>query len=211
MTRPYDSPVRRDRAAETRSRVIETAYQLLLSDGVAAMTVASLAKAAGVSPQTVYNAVGGKAEVIKATYDVTLAGDRDPTPMSERPAFRAIQEAPDLDAFARAYAHWVADIYERVGPLLGVLLFYGAGGDPALETFIATIQTERRTGNANGVRALAARGLLPADVDTDQVIDAVWTLTAPESWHRLMVDRSWPRATYEAWLARHLRLALDHP
>ena len=37
------------------------------------MTIASLAKAAGVSPQTVYNSIGGKAAVVKAVYDVLLA------------------------------------------------------------------------------------------------------------------------------------------
>ena len=71
------------------------------------------------SAQTVYNSVGGKAEVVKAVYDVTLAGDRNAAPMSSRPEFRAMTEAADLDTWAAAYAGWCRVIMERVGPLLG--------------------------------------------------------------------------------------------
>ena len=71
------SPARRERAERTRARIIETARSLLLRGGLATMTIADLARAAQVSPQTVYNAIGGKAEVVKAAYDVTLAGDDD--------------------------------------------------------------------------------------------------------------------------------------
>ena len=70
------------------------------------MTIAGLAREAGVSPQTVYNSVGGKGELIKAVYDLLLAGDEDPTPMSERPSFDAVVNAPDVTAYAHAYAQW---------------------------------------------------------------------------------------------------------
>ncbi len=83
------------------------------------MTIAGLAREAGVSPQTVYNSVGGKGELIKAVYDLLLAGDEDPTPMSERPSFDAVVNAPDVTAYAHAYAQWTRDIYLRVGRLLG--------------------------------------------------------------------------------------------
>ncbi|HET6168118.1 MAG TPA: TetR/AcrR family transcriptional regulator [Marmoricola sp.] len=208
MTRAYASTARQEKADGTRARVIDTAARMLERDGLAAMTIAGLAREAGVSPQTVYNSVGGKAEVVKAAYDVKLAGDHDPTPMSERPAFKAIWEAGDLRSFAAAYAHWSADIYERVGPLLGVLLFHGAGGDPILEQFISTIHEERRTGNGHGIHAVADRGLLAADRDLEQLIDEVWVLTAPENWHRLVRDRRWSRRRYEEWLTEHLVVAL---
>lgn len=208
MTRAYVSTTRQAKAQETRARIVETAATMLLRDGLAAMTVADLAREAGVSPQTVYNSVGGKAEVVKAAYDVRLAGDRDPTPMSDRPAYRAVMDAPDLGVFSRAYAAWSADIYDRVGPLLGALLFHGSGGDPLLEEFIATIYRERRIGTMNGVRPLAARGLVAED-DLERVVDDVWALTSPENWYRLVQDRGWTRAAYEDWLARHLLVAVS--
>lgn len=208
MTRSYESESRRERAEQTRSRIITAAVRLLLRDGLAAMTIAGLAKEAGVSPQTVYNSIGGKAKVVKAAYDLTLAGDDDPTPMSERPAFRAIQEAADLPAFGAAYAHWVRLIYSRVGALLGVLVSHGAAGDPLLEEFTAKINDERRNGTANGLRALAQRGLIPS-AGLDARIDGVWALTAPESWFRLVQQRRWSESEYERWLTRVLTAVLE--
>ena len=145
--RAYDNSGRVQAAADTRRRILDTARTMLLDGGYHSMSVAGLASAAGVSPQTVYNAVGGKAEVVKAVYDVLLAGDEDPVPMSSRPEFLAMGEAPDRASFGRAYAAFSAGIWRRVGPLLGVLLADGPGNDATLAAFVATIDGERLTGN----------------------------------------------------------------
>lgn len=206
--RPYNTARRAEQAKLTRARILDTARELLLADGFFAMTVPQLAERAGVSPQTVYNSVGGKAEVVKAVYDVLLAGDDDPTPMSDRPQFRAVVEATDRAAYARAYAAWCRMIWDRVGPLLGVILAHGPGGDAVLEEFVTTIDTERRTGNANGLRGLAERGDLPSTRSFDEVVDVVWTLTSPEVYDRLVRRSGWTGTRYEAWLAAQLTAAL---
>ncbi|WP_236795256.1 TetR/AcrR family transcriptional regulator [Amycolatopsis sp. GM8] len=172
------------------------------------MTISRLAETAGVSPQTVYNSVGGKAEVIKAVYDVMLAGDEDGTPMSERPEFRRVTGATDVTSYAAAYAAWVRVIYDRVGPLLGVLLAHGPGGDPVLANFVATIDSERRHGNTNSLRGVAERGQLPSH-QFDGAVDAVWTLTAPEVYDRLVRRCGWASAAYERWLTTQLGAALS--
>ena len=125
--RAYDMSSRAEAAQATRRRIIDAAGPMLLREGYHAMSISSLAAAAGVSAQTVYNAIGGKAAVVKAVYDVTLVGDDEPIPMPERPEFTAMSAAPDPDSFLRAYAAHCATIYERTGPLLGVILAQGAG------------------------------------------------------------------------------------
>lgn len=205
--RAYDSSRRSEQSRQTRSRILDAARELLLADGYAAMTVPSLAEHAAVSPQTIYNSIGGKAEVVKAVYDRMLAGDDAATPMSERPAFRAVVEAPDESSYARAYAAWCRGIWDRVGPLLGVLMVHGPGGDRSLEEFMRTIDTERRTGNANGLRNLFARRDA-ADREFERVVDAVWALTAPEIYDRLVRRAGWTSASYEQWLAAQLAAAL---
>ncbi|WP_208024235.1 hypothetical protein [Amycolatopsis pithecellobii] len=172
------------------------------------MTITALADTAGVSPQTVYNSIGGKAEVIKAVYDVVLAGDEDSTPMSDRPEFRRVTDATDVTSYAAAYAAWVRVIYDRVGPLLGVLLGHGPGGDPVLETFVATIDAERRHGNANSLRGLAERGRALSH-RFDEAVDAVWTLTSPDVYDRLVRRCGWTPAAYERWLTNQLGSALS--
>lgn len=207
--REYDSKGRAERALLTRARILDAARELLLADGYFAMTVPLLANRAGVSPQTVYNSVGGKAEVVKAVYDVLLAGDAEPTPMRERPAFRAVVQAADADAYARAYAAFGRGILDRVGPLLGVILAQGPGGDVVLQDFLSTIDRERRVGNQHSLQGLRERGALPAGRSTDELIDEVWTLTAPEVYDRLVRRCGWPSSRYEEWLAVHLAAALS--
>ncbi|EWT02879.1 TetR family transcriptional regulator [Intrasporangium oryzae NRRL B-24470] len=206
-TRSYDNSGRVEAAAETRRRVIATARDLLVSEGYHAMSVAQLARTAGLSPQTVYNSVGGKAEVVKAVYDVMLAGDEDPTPMSERPEFLAMGEAPDRAAFGRAYAAWSASIYARVGSLLGVLLADGAGGDQGLRDFVSTIDRERRTGNGHAVDTLERRHGLAPGRDREELVDEIWTLTAAEVYDRLVRRCGWTHEAYAAWLGDALAAA----
>ena len=210
MARRYDTSTRELSARETRRRIVAAARELVLEGGYRAMTVAGLAAAAGVSPQTVYNSVGGKAEVVKAVYDTMLSGDDDPTPMSERPQFQAIQEAADTQAWGEAYAAWTLSIMNRVGPLLGVLLDHGPGGDPVLEDLVSTIDVERRTGNENALKGLTSLRLVPRRVaQRKHVVDVVWTLTSPEIYDRLVVDCGWSDGAYRTWLAASLTAAVE--
>lgn len=203
----YDSSARREQALETRGQIVATARRMLLDGGYTAMTVASLAAAAGVSPQTVYNSVGGKASVVKAVYDVIMAGDDAEIAMSDRPEFTAMREAPDRAAFARAYARWVSLLSDRVGPLLGVLL--ASGTDATLTDLITTIEQERYTGTTHAMTMLRERFGLPAAFTGrkgfSRLVDAAWTLNAPEVYDRLVRRRGWTLKQYEAWLAGQFR------
>lgn len=210
MARQYRAPQRTAQARSTRARIVATAHDLLLGEsGYAGMTITGLARAAGVSPQTVYNSVGGKAEVVKAVYDVLLAGDEGSTPMSERPEFRRVTDAESVATYGPAYAAWVRMIYDRVGPLLGALLAHGPGGDPDLTEFVATIDRERRRGNTNSLQGLAEREQLPRGREFEELVDAIWALTAPEMYTRLVQRREWTPVTYEHWLAKQLSTALS--
>ncbi|WP_256795192.1 TetR/AcrR family transcriptional regulator [Terrabacter sp. Ter38] len=207
--RAYDNSSRAEAALATRRRIIEAAGEMLLRDGYHAMSVSALAANAGVSAQTVYNAVGGKAAVVKAVYDVLLVGDDAPVAMQDRPEFRAMSTAPDREGFVRAYAALCATIYERVGPLLGVLLAQGAGGDTGLQEFVATIDRERRAGNTNALNALEAAHGLPSQLDRERFIDIVWTVTSPEIYDRFVRRCGWTHTMYAAWLAEAVVAIFD--
>ncbi len=211
VARVYDNSTREERARETRRRIVATAEEMVLAGGYAAMTVADLAARAGVSPQTVYNSVGGKAEVVKAAYDLLLVGDDEPVVMVERPAYLALVDAPDPDAFVRAYAALSRGVYQRVGRFLGVLLEHGPGGDAGLEEFVATIDRERRVGATGAVTLFRDRFGLARGATLPRVVDVVWTLNAPELHRRLVLACGWSDLAYERWLAEHLALVLRPP
>ena len=74
-TRPYRSTLREDSARRTRRLITDAARRLFLERGYAETSMVAVARAAGVSGQTVYNVFGGKAGLLKHVYDVTLVGD----------------------------------------------------------------------------------------------------------------------------------------
>lgn len=204
-TRAYDSALRAEQAALTRSRILNAARSLLLDSGSAGLTIGGLAVAAEVSPQTIYNSIGNKAAVIKAIYDVMLAGDDDPQAMTDRPEFRAMTDAADAASMLRHYAKFGRNIAERVGPLLTVLF---ANADDDVRALATTIDGERFQGNALTVRHLADHFGLPPQMSEAHATDVMWALTAPELYDRLVRRRRWSANAYEQWLGDAMIAAL---
>ncbi|GIF26814.1 AcrR family transcriptional regulator [Actinoplanes tereljensis] len=93
--RAYDSRQRQDLARRNRTAAL-TAYERLLFDvGHRATTVRAVAEQAGVSPELIYKTFGGKAGLLKALWDVTLAGDDEPVAMGERAQLREVWATAD--------------------------------------------------------------------------------------------------------------------
>jgi AcrR family transcriptional regulator len=210
-SRRYSTALRAEQTALTRRRILDAAGRLFVERGYLGTTLGAVAEAAGVSVQTVYNVVGGKAVLLKAVYDVTLAGDDAPVPMGERPAFRAVAEAPTGRACLAAYAGVGRLLGERLFPLLTVLLAQAAAGDPDLAAFVATIEGERAVGSRNVAGHVAGRFGLRDGLDVDAAADVLWALTAPDLTDRLVVRRGWGWDRFEAWLGTAMGDALLGP
>lgn len=178
-----------------------------MEGGYAALSVTALARQAGVSPQTIYNSVGGKAEVLKACYDVTLTGDDEPVAMSDRPEFQAMFDTPDAAAYLDRYAAWCRLVSERVAPIMGAVSAPGAG-DAGAQGFAETTERERRIGTTHAMTRLRDVHGLPDGLTLEQAVDVAWTLNAPEVYDRLVRRCGWTPAAYESWLAAQLRATL---
>jgi AcrR family transcriptional regulator len=198
--RRYESPLRDEQTRLTRRKILDAAHRLLLQGGYPALTIATLARDAGVSVQTVYNAVGGKADVVKAVYDVALAGDDEPVPMIERPAFKAMLAEPNARRWFQHYAAVARSVVAGTSSLLTVLLAQGAAGDPDLADFTATIERERATGTARIAELYASHFALRPGLTVERAADILWTLTSPEIADRLIRRRGWSLDDYERWL-----------
>jgi AcrR family transcriptional regulator len=199
-TRRYDSAVRLAKTRRTRVRILDSARDLFLADGYVGTTLEAVAARAGVSPQTVYNLVGSKTTLFKVVYDVTLAGDDEPVPMSGRPEFARVLDAHTARAALVAYAHVAELLWTRIGPLVRVALAQAAAGDRDLRAFVETIETERATGTHTIVRHLAGRFGLRPELTVVEGADIVWTLTGPDVVERLVVRRGWSWPRYQEWL-----------
>jgi AcrR family transcriptional regulator len=198
--RRYASTVRAEATRATRRRILDAAKEQFLARGYVGTTLDAVAGAAEVSPQTVYNVVGGKAKLLKAVYDVTLAGDDEPVPLVGRPEFRRVHDATTAHEALAAYAAVGRLVWERVGPLVAVATAQAAAGDRDLREFVEVIQGERATGVQHLVRDLAGRFGLRPGLTVSRATDIVWVLFAPEMIDRLVTQRGWTWPSYIEWV-----------
>jgi AcrR family transcriptional regulator len=208
---PPRTAARAEQVRATRQRVLAAARDLFLRRGYAGTTVEAIAQRARVSPQTVYNVVGGKAAVLKAVYDVALAGDDEPVPVVDRPLFREMAAAPDARSCLALYARAAREMFGRAGPLVTVVFVEGSGRDPDLRAFVDAIERERGTGNAAMAHHVATRFGLRPGLTEAEAADVLWALTSPEMVDRLTRRRGWTLDRYERWLAATMADALVGP
>jgi AcrR family transcriptional regulator len=208
---PPVSAARAEQVRATRQKVLGAARDLFLRRGYLGSTIEAIAARARVSPQTVYNVVGGKAALLKAVYDVALAGDDEPVPMGERPVFRQIAAAPDARSCLAAYARFGREIYTRVGPLLTLVFVEGSGRDPDLRAFVDKIEKERAVGTSGMAEHVAGRFGLRPGLTVAEAADVLWALTSPETADRLTRRRGWSMDRYERWLGQIMADALLGP
>ena len=209
--RRYSTALRDEQTALTRGRILDAAGRLLTDHGYLGTTLSAVAAEAGVSVQTVYNVIGGKPVLLKAVYDRTLAGDDDPVPLTGRPAFRAVLDAPDGRTCLRRYAHVGRILGERLLGLVTMLNAQAATGDADLAAFVRTIEGERGAGTAGLADHVAERFGLRPGLSVPAAADVLWALSAPELADRLVHRRGWGWDGFEAWLGDTMADALLGP
>jgi len=198
-SREYRSRVREEGVRRTRAQIIDAARRLFLDRGYADTSVAAIAAAAGVSGQTVYNAFGTKADLLKHVYDVTLVGDDEPVPFAQRPEIQALLAEPDQAEFLRGYLGVGLVLLERLGPLLDVVRAGAAAGNADLVAHLRTVDEERLRGVTGMVRRLTTLGPLRAGVDPEQARDVIWSLSSVELWQLMVVRRGWSGRRWVEW------------
>src|SRR5215471_6263850 len=83
--RRYQSALRREQAAATRTRIVRAAAELFAAQGYTQTSIEQIAARAGVARPTVYTAFTGKTALLKEAVDLLLAGDDGPLPGRDPP------------------------------------------------------------------------------------------------------------------------------
>ncbi len=171
-SRPYASAKREAKAAQTRARLIAAAAALLREPGGAALSLESVATAAGVTRLTVYNQFGSRRGLLEAVLDdVASAG-----------GLLAVADAMMLDDPRSALAKMVAvfcGFWSSNAGLTG--LYAAAGADPELAQTLTARNARRRellavlVGRYGGREALAQR----------DIVDLLFALTGFPTFHSL--------------------------
>jgi AcrR family transcriptional regulator len=198
VKRSYDSTWRQEQARETRQRIIQAAHDLFVREGYGRTTIVDIARAAGVSVETVYAAFRNKHSLLRQVWYVTFRGDEEDVRLWDRPEIRAVIAEPDLSRRFKAHAVVLTAAFRRMTPLL--LMLQGAvASQPAAAAMLAEFDERRLDAAGKYARAAAATGQLA--VSEDECRDVLWATLDGALWHQLVAERGWSDERFAAWLA----------
>jgi AcrR family transcriptional regulator len=198
--RPYNSTRRQLQAQETRRLIIEAARRLFDEYGYAGATIDAIAQEAGVAAETIFATFGNKRTILAQLIALAVGGDEQAVPLLDRPGPQTVLQERDPVRQLQLFAEGISTILERVAPIFTIMRVAAKTELDIAEMLKNMLEERWRTLGAM-VQSLAAHGPLRTGLDAAQGADIVWTLTSPEVFTLLTVDRGWPRARYVAWLS----------
>lgn len=199
VKRPYDTTGRREQARARRLAVVMAARELFERDGFRRTTLVAIADAAGVSVESVYKNFGSKTAVVKAVFDLVIAGDDEEVPIAERPATQLIREEPDA---RRKIAMFVDGLVQRLArsAKVQILIRDGRHVDDALTPVWDALNVEGLTGMTMLGRHLLDTGQLREGIELEEVRDLLWNYLAIDHYERLVLAQHWTHERYRRWL-----------
>lgn len=203
-TRKYHSALRAHQAAETRVKILQAAAERFADAGYAGTSLADIAKAAGVSVETV-KLGGPKRELLLSAFEHSFAGSEALPSLATHGPVAEITADTDDGRYLAGIMHFVAESNRR-SSRLWVALLSAAASDPELGDKLADLQRRRHADILVLVDELLRRGIAVPHVPRETLADMVSFILSPEGYNQLVLDASWQQDEYETWLLRSVRL-----
>jgi AcrR family transcriptional regulator len=192
--RQYRSPKREQYAQATRTRILHAARALFLERGFAATTIAAIAEAATVAPQTVYACFRSKRGILAQIIDQAAFG-----PGSED---LVVQLRSASDGRGRLHAAVRIARQNHEARQAEIELLRGAGIiSPELTALERTVGDRRRERTSRLIEFLMRGGELRPGLDPAEAHDLLWALTGADLYRLLVTERGWPASRYEEALS----------
>jgi AcrR family transcriptional regulator len=198
VKRSYNSPRRREQAAETRREILEAAQRLFEQQGYAATTMGAIAAEAGVALKTVYVAFETKSGVLRALWNLLLRGGAEDVPVAEQQWYRAALEEADPERQLRLNARNSSAGKVRIGAILEVIST-AAPTDPEIDALWSRIQSDYHANQGTIVASLREKNALNPALGIERATDILWTINHPAVWQLLVRERGWTPEEYEQW------------
>lgn len=203
--RRYDSSRRLDAARRSREAVLDTAERLFLTEGYVGATVSSIAEQAGVSPELIYKAHGGKSGLMKAIYQRRLAG-AGPVPAYRR-SDDMRQRHTDPAAIMHEWGLLTAEVAAELTPIR-LLLRAAATVDQEMAGLLERTESERLDRMRHHAEFLAERRFLRADVSVAEATDILWACSSTEFYELLVTRRGWPLTRFARFITDFMSAGL---
>ena len=183
-------------SAETRTRILDAAWDMVRERGPAALNVKAVAADAGVSRQLVYFHYASRAGLLLA-----MARHHDNRSGFARAlsAARELDAVPALEALLRAWLDYLPEILP-VARALEAALITGEEGGAAWRDRMGELREiiERAVGRVD------AAGSLAPGWDAATATDWIWARVQPASWSHLVEERGWAPSAFVERTVRSL-------
>jgi AcrR family transcriptional regulator len=191
--RPYVSETRDTQAAQTRSRILESAKDLFQREGFDRVTINNIAKAAEVSMPTVYAIFKSKRGVLQALIDDALPPEQFTALVDD-----SMQEKLP-EKCLKITAKLARQIYDAERELMDII----RGASVVAPEFKELEQErEKRRHERQGeyVKKLAKANSLAKGLTLQKARDILWALTGRDLYRMFVIERGWTSDEYEKWL-----------
>ena len=175
-TQAQKSPLRREQAALTRTRIVEGATAVFELRGYEGARIEDIAMEAGVAVPTVYKVFTNKRTLLKASVEAAIT-DGEAGEVERLAWFREQLEDPHAEGQLRLIARNARRMYDRAGQLLEVVRA-AAASDSEIEALLRAINDERLARARTSAERLARKAKLRTTIGAAAL--TLWTLSVPE-------------------------------
>jgi AcrR family transcriptional regulator len=196
--RRYHSPLRAEQADGTRRRILAAARELFLVRGYAGTTVAAVAQAAGVSPDTIYVSLGGKQGLLEGVLSLARSDPEDPAQRDQQHRRDVVAALSDPHQRLRRLIELSCETLARISPVHAVLRGAADGHPFAADLYGRMLQLRLQI-QADNLKTYLGRSLR-AGLRVKEAAERYSALLSPELYHLLTVERRWTTRRYASWV-----------
>ncbi|MEA2828171.1 MAG: hypothetical protein QOG43_2610 [Actinomycetota bacterium] len=206
--RRYDSRGRQEQAGRNREAALDAAARLFSERGYAPTSIASIAREAGLSVQTIYKVFGGKSGLVKGIYERGLLG-RGAAPAYERSDAMRAREA-DPRTVMRRWGSLTTEVASVVSPIR-LLMRSAALADPEMADLLRETDEDRLRRMRHHADFLHERGYLRDGITVREATDVLWTCSSVELYDLLVLQRGWSPDRFAGFVADFMIVSLLPP
>ncbi|MBT2538732.1 TetR/AcrR family transcriptional regulator [Arthrobacter sp. ISL-69] len=200
--RTYNSRRRQQLAEQSRLTVLARARELFLGKGFGATTIAEIARAAGVSPESVYKNFGGKPGLVRAIQEQSLLG-AGVLPAQQRSDLAQLTTTDPL-VLMEQFGRLNSEVSTLVTPIVLLIREAAASGDADMADLLQEVDDARYRRMLHNAQQIAARGILRPELSAQEAADVMFASTAAELYETLVLKRGWSADRYGTFIARTL-------